>query len=60
MKLVYAVDVLTVVCAVTMFDVELGICVDMSIDVNANGVTVVITPLEFTLSAPWAETMSFR
>ena len=48
-----AVDVLTDLLIVPIIDV-----VSVT-DENVNGLAVVMTPLEFTLSAPWEEPMSF-
>ena len=48
----YTVDVLADVMTVVVFDVVTIIDVDMLADENENGLAAVMTPLEFTLSAP--------
>ena len=53
-----AVDVLTDLLTVPIIDVVSDIDVDMFADENVNGLAVMMTPLEFTLSAPWEESMS--
>ena len=46
------IDVLTDLLAVLVIDVVTTIDVDMLADENENGLAAVMTPLEFTLSAP--------
>ena len=46
------IGVLADLLAVLVIDVVTAIDVDMLADENANGLAAVMTPLEFTLSAP--------